>query len=792
MPIPRLRRNTDGPPTSEASGIIDPKNRVSHACEPCRHRKTKCSDGKRDRTKREYNVMAGRVTMYEELLQELSSNLGEADRRLIQETLERGMSHGWDESSPQSSSQKRRASDGADSQTFHTEHQATGRAGSTESLDCVTEDFNRSDAARRTGFMGKASEVSWMEKLRRENDGDGDERHEDDPRIGFGSGLDESHRDSAPKLSTHSLSDVNYHCDDIPLTIQANVQAYEIPARATADSLLSCYFECVHPAFPILGKTTFVKQYLAFYDNPNLKTGPRWLAVLNLVFALSARYGRLIRTDWSEYSDDHAIYFSRARLLGLETGSIWVPAELQRIQVHGLASFYLMATHQINRAYSLSGIAIRQALTLGLNLRNHDPTLAEASKQIRYLVWWAIASTERVLSGMTGRPPSFAGADCSAPLPLPLEEESFMSFPMGYDTPLLRSLRRLSTDESENTDVSVSTPSSAAVISMPRSSREASKTRDSMTDGEGKAISPSNALFFLYLTKLYCLDNDILNQLYRPDLVLQPWATVQSRIAGFQKRLTRWHSALPAIFDFARHPRDQTFVRQRMCLAFSFYSSTMIVNRACLCKIDDKIPNETRIAKEADKANAMSCVLAAKSLVDMLPDEPNPVGLYPMVPWWNMVHHLMQTATVLMLEISMRAVHCPEMSDQLLAAAQKAVAWLQSMATDDQGAARAWRLSSDVLRKVAPKIGRTVDDRLTQPLPSTNENVFLQGFSWPPIGHNMPAYADHMPVSSANLDNTNYQAGTMWDTLMLNSYDNSLPIFDPANPQPPSTQAQWF
>lgn len=37
--------------------------------------------------------MAGRVTMYEELLQELSSNLGEADRRLIQETLER-VSHG--------------------------------------------------------------------------------------------------------------------------------------------------------------------------------------------------------------------------------------------------------------------------------------------------------------------------------------------------------------------------------------------------------------------------------------------------------------------------------------------------------------------------------------------------------------------------------------------------------------------------------------------------------------------------------------------------------------------------
>lgn len=71
MPIPRLRRNTDGPPITEASINSDTRNRVSHACEPCRHRKTKCSgerpvcrhcqdfkiecnyaDGKRDRSKR--------------------------------------------------------------------------------------------------------------------------------------------------------------------------------------------------------------------------------------------------------------------------------------------------------------------------------------------------------------------------------------------------------------------------------------------------------------------------------------------------------------------------------------------------------------------------------------------------------------------------------------------------------------------------------------------------------------------------------------------------------------------
>lgn len=68
--IPRLRRNSEDQSLSKGSVSAD-KNRVSHACEPCRQRKTKCSgerpvcqhcedfklaciyaDGKRDRTKK--------------------------------------------------------------------------------------------------------------------------------------------------------------------------------------------------------------------------------------------------------------------------------------------------------------------------------------------------------------------------------------------------------------------------------------------------------------------------------------------------------------------------------------------------------------------------------------------------------------------------------------------------------------------------------------------------------------------------------------------------------------------
>lgn len=70
MAIPRLRRDSDNM-SATGSSVVGDKHRVSHACEPCRHRKTKCSgerptckhcedfkitciyaDGKRDRVKR--------------------------------------------------------------------------------------------------------------------------------------------------------------------------------------------------------------------------------------------------------------------------------------------------------------------------------------------------------------------------------------------------------------------------------------------------------------------------------------------------------------------------------------------------------------------------------------------------------------------------------------------------------------------------------------------------------------------------------------------------------------------
>ncbi|KAL8831420.1 MAG: hypothetical protein Q9170_005301 [Blastenia crenularia] len=300
------------------------------------------------------SVIERKVMDYKELLYDLSDRVDEADQLLIQKLLEKGIQDattGHEESVNQVDGHIDQTPDGVGTSDLFTEHRATGRAGSTDSLDCINEDFNRSATSRSAGFMGKNSEIAWMERLLLQTDtGDGDDDEGSKLPMNFGSGLDQSYEDGAQESKKNRLlSDSNYHCDDVAFLVHDNVQAYELPPRGTADSLLACYIERVHPFFPILGKTTFLKQYQAFFDNPKLNTGPRWLAVLNLIFALGARYSQLVRARWRGLADEHHVYFSRAWLLGLDVDLIWAHTELQRIQITGLASFYLMATHQVNR-----------------------------------------------------------------------------------------------------------------------------------------------------------------------------------------------------------------------------------------------------------------------------------------------------------------------------------------------------------------------------------------------------------------------------------------------------------
>lgn len=308
-----------------------------------------------------------------------------------------------------------------------------------------------------------------------------------------------------------------------------------------------------------------------------------------------------------------------------------------------------------------------------------------------------------MLAVMTGRSTSFLDVDCSTPLPLPVDV-SLLSKQL--KRPDVEIFRRHPVQESK----ALGTSSSSSETTRRAPITTASASEQDLGD-QGAAVVPSDALFFLCSTQLSILTNTVLNRLFRASTSQQTWAEVQSRIAQLDAQLENWRQGLPLVFDFTKkQQREQQFIRQRLSLGLFYYSTRMIINRPCLCRIDRRIPDESGKARKFNRSAARQCVHAARDLVEMLPDEPNVVGLYRVSPWWSIVHHLVQASTVLMLELSFRAEHMPNEAEEILKVAKKAVSWLRSMSPDNLAARRAWSMCKDILRQVAPKVGRNADD----------------------------------------------------------------------------------
>lgn len=290
----------------------------------------------------------------------------------------------------------------------------TAVASSLGAIDYIDEDYNRDEKVQALGFVGEHSEIAWLYRLKRELDKDN---------------LTATTPDSVSLKDSwdrYSVASVNFFLDDSQILVIDGVDLMQRPPQAVADRLVDRYFQIIHPTFPIIGKVTFWGQYRSFYSSPFVRPGKRWMAILNLIFALAAKYSELAQVRANDtMQEDHVVYFSRAWKLSMSDVALLDHPNLQQVQVEGLTSFYLLSVGQINRSWRICGISVRSAVTMGLNLRNESNSIGHISKETRYRVWWSLYTLDTSLCAMTGRPPSSNVEFCTTPLPVPFMEEQF-------------------------------------------------------------------------------------------------------------------------------------------------------------------------------------------------------------------------------------------------------------------------------------------------------------------------------------------------------------------------------
>ncbi|OJD29884.1 c6 transcription factor [Diplodia corticola] len=700
--IPPLRPRVDPPPPAPSSAD---KRRTPKACVECRSRKIKCN-GKRPtcdhceqcqvpcvyaETKRELNKRATErsdrllqlladisreVSLPPHLQQKVRAVESESTQALDDDTSVR--------STPTASLKRRRLSSGSavpenppkspSPPALQGEADVSAEVGSEESVDNIGEDFSRSDKARATGFIGKNSEVAWARRLSQAQaegwtkdvrgrthgkPGTGEEAQKDRLSVS-------NIRHASQSRPRPPISDFTYHLDTESVLTFDHVDKDELPPPELGQHLLHLYMDTVQDAVPILTMSVFLGQYQRYSRSKNPESlPPTWRAILNMVFAIGAKFSHLVNAPWRGDERDHLVYYTRALTLAMPGDAIVAHPDLQRIQVMGLVSFYYLTISQVSRSWVMIGLACRQAMALGLHLRNLDPHKDAVSKEKRSRVWWSLYYIENLLCEVLGRPTAIDQRFCSLPAPAPVEEAQIHK----------HGGKRLEEWNSSQADAS---------------SAPASEDRKAILRLES---IPSTATHFRRRVQLALISQKILVNLYSAATVQKSWERAQYEISALNDEVDHWYRGLPREYQFAHSEDESKFYRERILLGFGFYSTKIILTRPCLCRIDKRIEKQGLGSKNLDQERARDCVMAARSISDLLPDmdAPNVNWIYRNGPWWCIVHHLMQAMTVLMLELAFEVCHMadpPVDQKSILQIAKKLLRWLTAMASTGNESAK--------------------------------------------------------------------------------------------------------
>ncbi|KAK7207261.1 fungal-specific transcription factor domain-containing protein [Myxozyma melibiosi] len=609
--------------------------RISHACEPCRIRKTKCSgdkpvcshcqsfgigcyyaNNKRDRTKEELQNLRGKVTKYESILKKLQRTLPRSSREDIDDVLRPQTGHSLDPAQPSESSFPKQSrfdlsrkappgsvdtkataeiEDTSDSELAG-EDLVSAEVGSTGSIDHLNEDINSIGMSDPEGYIGKSSSVDWIKKIY--DVVYEDESNSDDDNLSKSGFFD----------STLADFNASYNLDDLDIAVDA-VDLSSMPPRHAADQLVEYYFKTVHPSFPFILEPLFRYQYDLFWAGYLDDQNGQWLALLNIIFAISSTVAHIGRADVGYIELDHLQFYGRAKILKPD---VTVPGDVQHIQYIALLSFYLFATNHLNRCYCLLGLAVRQGQSVGLHLRINRAKLTDAQKEVRVRLWNALYVFERTVCGLTGRPSIITDFSTSAPLPS-------------------------TSAESENFDF------------IPQLSSQAT----SMT-------KKLQARYFLNEVEISRILGQVMDKLYAPEIVNYTWSSVLHVIKDLNNMIDEWKENLPAILhldlsspiDYSSE--DLMLLKMRVHLQLLYYDVIRLINRPCLCRTD--IPGESRESREFTTQCAYRAMEAGHKTMLLFPDFRR-LKLTPYVyeavvcvlPWWCSVSYAMGSISAMVL-----------------------------------------------------------------------------------------------------------------------------------------------
>jgi hypothetical protein len=498
---------------------------------------------------------------------------------------------------------------------------------SNEDLDSQDEDLLGQDETNRTGFLDRNIQVQWTRMLQRKlNEHEvepsnlpypplrDDEEAVDKRAQAFHKRVEHEERSA----SACPLGDFYFHLDHEVLAPLGNIDPDAMPPAEIAERLYGFYEKAVPTPFRILDDQ-HGKQLQKYYEMVKrgslLSVSANWKAIMNIVFAIGARFSHLIGAERRADDHDHLVYMSRAvHFLELTKFTALVSApDITTIQATGLVSFHYLVIGHVSRAWFMIGLAVRHAQAAGLHLRNEDTNMSPGKKQAISQTWRALYLIECVLTSITGRTRVVYQKDCTVPL--------------------LTGLKDGNSGKKNSTPATMKPKFKRTSSGLPELSSQA-HAHPEWTDNVG------DSRHFLHAwTDLDILQHKILSTLYSASTAAYPWQHVEGEIASFISELDTWaRSALP------REPSSMSKnialkeEREQILLNLYHQSVRICATRPCLCRLDRRMSHQSGKSSRFNHETADACIQAALNVALYLPETSNAQRLYEKGPWWSTVH----------------------------------------------------------------------------------------------------------------------------------------------------------
>ncbi|KAF3188653.1 hypothetical protein TWF788_000398 [Orbilia oligospora] len=696
--IPRLKRDSDvagwGGEGRRGSSSGD-KNRTSHACEPCRTRKTKCNgerpscrhcldfkitcyygDGKRERAKNEIRYLQERVDTYEKALETIyaSGKIDNQAKLAIVAALRE--SSNWERIEKTLKSYD------------DTKNEVSAQEGSRGfmRLDKVADDFGGSTDFPHS-YLGTSSDMSWLQTII-DDGSSGTPRstqqteQEEGSREIIGQGGDIGEALETARATSEGLR--SYHLDDLTpyVPLPSLDECFGRPERKIADTLLDVFFSTVQLAFPIVFRPKFMKEYESYMVH-HIEPQPirTWLASLNTIMAIGSFYSQLTDASWKSEPNNHLAYLGRAKRLFFCNEILFNNPDQRQVQALGLLGIYLLATKQVNRCWNVVGLAIRNSYSLGLHLSSDLTRLNRVQQEIRYRKFYTLMSLERLCGILTGRP-------------------TYMD-DKRYNIPALSGINEDALSEILEAKSKTTEGSQYDIIGRSFDSLAYS----GQSEGQVPHFDQHNG-FFSQSTKLYKIGLEILNKIYCAGAVSLTWREVEQIITSTTSKLQKWKNEVPAdLFSPQVTPEPDLQVQRKKVLLYLDYLNTLVLlNWPCLCRVKAM---EAAQSRQFNRAASIACVTAALDIIKLLPDDIRPTEFWAVFPWWIVLYYIVSSGMIVMMEMTLQAEHIPDQKELLMASGKKVLRWLNYMGQTDLAARRSCKMLTDLMTSAAPHIGHT-------------------------------------------------------------------------------------